>query len=207
MHSVRIKGVSDYHSLEQELGRKMHKAIAMIQFKLEGQLLRERREFHMEDRCLLHRIDPEKGSIVMPGRKGICAQDNLFPTIDWEHPYELTAGELEVMERLEAAFRNCEKLQNHMRLLLDVGGLYKIYNGNLLFHGCIPLNEDGKHERSRGLRGNVTVAGSLRYSGKLCAQGVLFRGCRGTEKGKGYPVVYLGGTKFPSVRQGQNDNL
>ena len=61
-----IKGVSDYHSLEQELGRKMHKAIAMIQFKLEGQLLRERREFHMEDRCLLHRIDPEKGSIVMP---------------------------------------------------------------------------------------------------------------------------------------------
>ena len=87
-----IKGVSDYHSLEQELGRKMHKAIAMIQFKLEGQLLRERREFHMEDRCLLHRIDPEKGSIVMPDGKEYALRDNLFPTIDWEHPYELTAG-------------------------------------------------------------------------------------------------------------------
>ena len=55
----------------------------------------------------------------------------------------LIPGELDVMERLETAFRNCEKLQNHMRLLLDKGGLYKIYNGNLLFHGCIPLNEDG----------------------------------------------------------------
>ena len=69
--------------------------------------------------------------------------DTEFPTIDWKHPYELTPGELDVMERLETAFRNCEKLQNHMRLLLDKGGLYKIYNGNLLFHGCIPLNEDG----------------------------------------------------------------
>lgn len=62
-----------------------------------------------------------------------------FQRIDWKHPYELTPGELDVMERLETAFRNCEKLQNHMRLLLDKGGLYKIYNGNLLFHGCIPL--------------------------------------------------------------------
>lgn len=83
----------------------------------------------------------------MPDGKEYPLRDNLFPTVDWEHPYELTAGELEVMERLEAAFRNCEKLQNHMRLLLDVGGLYKIYNGNLLFHGCIPLNEDGSMKK------------------------------------------------------------
>lgn len=138
-----VKGTSDYNTLEKELGRKMHKAIAIIQFKLEGQLLRRRKEFHMEDRCLLHRIDPEKGTVTLADGKEYPMTDMNFPTIDWENPYELTDGENDVMERLEAAFRNCEKLQNHMRLLLDKGGLYKIYNGNLLFHGCIPLNEDG----------------------------------------------------------------
>ena len=70
-------------------------------------------------------------------------RDNNFPTVDWKHPYELTAGEKEVMDKLSSAFRNCEKLQNHIRLLLDKGGLYTVYNGNLLFHGSIPLNEDG----------------------------------------------------------------
>ena len=67
----------------------------------------------------------------------------MYKRQDWKRPYELTDGEREVMERLASAFRNCEKLQKHMRLLLDKGGLYKVYNGNLLFHGSIPLNEDG----------------------------------------------------------------
>ena len=137
------KGASYYNVTEEELGRKMHKAIAIIQFKLEGQLLRRHREFQMEDRCLLHRIDPQKGTISMPDGKEYELLDTSFPTIDWKHPYELTEGEKDVMERLSSAFRNCEKLQNHMRLLLDKGGLYKTYNGNLLFHGSIPLNEDG----------------------------------------------------------------
>lgn len=137
-----MKG-SNYSAMEEELGRKMHKAISVIQFKLEGQLLRRHREFQMEDRCLLHRINPEKGTITMPDGKEYELADTCFPTVDWKHPYELTAGEKDVMERLESAFRNCGKLQNHIRLLLDKGGLYKVYNGNLLFHGCIPLNEDG----------------------------------------------------------------
>lgn len=137
------KGAVYYNAMEEELGRKMHKAIAIIQFKLEGQLLRRHREFQMEDRCLLHRISPEKGTITMPDGKEYELLDKSFPTVDWKHPYELTDGEKEVMERLSSAFRNCEKLQNHMRLLLDKGGLYKTYNGNLLFHGSIPLNEDG----------------------------------------------------------------
>lgn len=141
--NFEIKGNADYNVLEKELSRKMHKAISMIQFKLEGQLLMKRKEFQMEDRCLLHRIDPDKGTITMPDGREYPLKDTNFPTIDWEHPYELTEGEQGVMERLEAAFRNCEKLQNHMRFLLDRGGLYKIYNNNLLFHGCIPLNEDG----------------------------------------------------------------
>ena len=142
-NAFEMNGTSNYNALEKELGQKMHKAISIIQFKLEGQLIRRHREFHMEDRCLLHRIDPVKGTVTLPDGKEYPMLDTEFPTIDWKHPYELTSGERDVIERMETAFRNCEKLQKHMRLLLDKGGLYKIYNGNLLFHGCIPLNEDG----------------------------------------------------------------
>lgn len=138
-----MKGTSNYNAAEKDLGQKMHKAIAIIQFKLEGQLIRRHKEFHMENRCLLHRIDPEKCTITLPDGKEYPLLDTNFPTIDWKKPYELSAGEKDVMERLESAFRNCEKLQKHMSLLLDKGGLYKTFNGNLLFHGCIPLNEDG----------------------------------------------------------------
>ena len=139
-----MKGdANNYSILEEELGRKMHKAIAIIQFKLEGQLIRRHKEFHMEKRCLLHRIDPKKGTITLPDGKEYPLTDTYFPTIDWKKPYELTTEEKDVMDRLDSAFRNCEKLQNHVRLLLDKGGLYKTYNGNLLFHGSIPLNEDG----------------------------------------------------------------
>ena len=138
-----MKGASNYNVLEEELGKKMHKAIAVIQFKLEGKLVRRHKEFQMEDRALLHRINPEKGTITLPDGKEYPLRDNNFPTIDWKHPYELTAGEKEVMDKLSSAFSNCETLQNHIRLLLDKGGLYTVYNGNLLFHGSIPLNEDG----------------------------------------------------------------
>lgn len=69
--------------------------------------------------------------------------DTYFPTIDPDHPYELTNEEQDIMDRLERAFLGCEKLQEHMRLLLSKGGLYKVHNGNLLYHGCVPLNEDG----------------------------------------------------------------
>ena len=142
--AFEMKGdANNYSILEEELGRKMHKAIAIIQFKLEGQLIRRHKEFHMEKRCLLHRIDPKKGMITLPDGKEYPLTDTYFPTIDWKKPYELTTEEKDVMERLDSAFRNCEKLQNHVRLLLDKGGLYKTYNGNLLFHGSIPLNEDG----------------------------------------------------------------
>ena len=134
---------SNYNALEKELSRKMHKAISIIQFKLEGVLAKEHPDFHMENRCVLEGIDPEKGTVQLPDGSVHNLLDTHFPTIDWEHPYELTDGEKEVVERLSSACRNCEKLQNHMQLLLDKGGLYKTYNGNLLFHGSIPLNEDG----------------------------------------------------------------
>lgn len=141
--AFELKGKAEYSHLEEELTRKMHKAIAIIQFKLEGQLVQKYPGYQMEDRALLHRIHPETGTITMPDGKEYELLDKIFPTIDWNAPYELTQGEKDMMERLSSAFRNCEKLQNHMRLMLDKGGLYKVFNGNLLFHGSIPLNEDG----------------------------------------------------------------
>lgn len=154
-----IKGnSSNYNALEKELSRKMHKAISIIQFKLEEQLVKKHRDFLMDDRMLLERIDPEKGTITMPDGNTYPLLDTSFPTVDWNAPCELTDGEKDVMERLSLAFRNCEKLQNHVRLLLDKGGLYKVYNGNLLFHGSIPLNEDGSFKE-------VTIYGET-YKGK-----------------------------------------
>ena len=142
-----LKGGFNYNALEKELGRKMHKAISIIQFKLEGQLLYKHPEYDMENRCLLHRIDPVKGTITLPDGGEYPLRDTNFPTIDWKDPYQLTEAEKDVMERLSSGFRNCEKLQNHVRLLLDKGGLYTVYNGNLLFHGSIPLNEDGTFKK------------------------------------------------------------
>lgn len=141
--AFEMKGTAEYSYLEEELTKKMHKAIAIIQFKLEGQLVQKHKSYRMEDRALLHRINPEKGTITMPDGNEYELLDKVFPTIDWNAPYELTQGEKDMMERLSQAFRNCEKLQKHMRLMLDKGGLYKVFNGNLMFHGSIPLNEDG----------------------------------------------------------------
>ena len=138
----KIKGHNTLNPVEQDLNMKMHKAISIIQFKLEGQLLMRRREFGMADRALLDDIDYTEGTITL-NRKTYKLMDNHFPTIDPDNPYELSKEEKEVVERLIFAFVNCEKLQRHMQLLLKKGSMYKIYNRNLLYHGCIPLNEDG----------------------------------------------------------------
>jgi fructose-1,6-bisphosphatase III len=127
---------------ETIMNMKMQKAIAVIKFKLEGQLIEKYPEFGMENRRLLHRIDPQKGTVTIDGKE-YQMKDVHFPTVDWAHPYELTEQEQEVMERLQSSFRHCEKLQRHMKLLLKKGNLYKVFNGNLLYHGCVPMNADG----------------------------------------------------------------
>ena len=138
----KLKGYSSYNSVEIENDIKMHKAISIIQFKLEGQLIERNPGFHMEDRRLLHRVNYETGTIQI-GENEYELLDKNFPTIDPQDPYHLTTEEADIMERLEKAFVHCEKLQDHMKLLLSKGSLYKVYNGNLLYHGCVPLNEDG----------------------------------------------------------------
>ena len=152
----------DYREDEYDVGdvlldKKMHKAIAIMQFKLEGQMILKHPEFKMQDRLLLDKIDPEKGVVIMDGQE-YELRDNHYPTVDWEHPYELSSDERDVMDRLKTAFINCEKLQKHIRFLLTKGSMYNVYNGNLLYHGCVPLNEDGTFTE-------VEIYGK-KYSGK-----------------------------------------
>ena len=137
-----IKYNTDYDTKDLSLDMKMHKAISIIQFKLEGQLIMRRPEFAMEDRMLLHRIDYENKALVVDG-VSYAMKDVDFPTVNRERPYELTKEEEQLMERLRQAFVKCEKLQKHVRFLFSKGGLYKVYNSNLLYHGCVPMAEEG----------------------------------------------------------------
>lgn len=152
-----IRFNTDYNTKDLSLDTRMHKAITIIQFKLEGQLIMRHPEFHMEERRLLHRIDFDKRT-VMVGDREYPMLDTDLPTIDPEHPYELTEEEGKVMVRLQQAFLKCEKLQRHVRFLFSKGGMYKIYNGNLLYHGCVPMCEDGTFA-------GVEIYGKV-YSGK-----------------------------------------
>ncbi|MBC2066738.1 fructose-1,6-bisphosphatase [Listeria booriae] len=121
---------------------RMHKAIAVIQFKLEGEIIARHPEFEMEHRLLLDMIDYKAGTVTMKG-KTYPLKDAHFPTIDPANPYELTTDEKELIDKLTASFKNCEKLQRHVSFLYSKGSMVLTYNNNLLYHGCIPLNEDG----------------------------------------------------------------
>ena len=138
----QLKGSDSYSASEREMNQKMHKAISIIQFKAEGQIIKRHPEFGLEKRNLLHHIDFERGVLEMDGREYKMLDMN-FPTVDPKDPYAFTPEEADIMERLERAFMNCEKLQQHMKFLLAKGSLYKVYNNNLLYHGCVPLNKDG----------------------------------------------------------------
>jgi len=142
---------------EIELNMKMHKAIAIIQFKLEGQLIAKRPEFNMDSRRLLDKINYETGIITIDGKEYPLLDKN-FPTIDPKDPYKLSESEEALMQRLKKAFKNCEKLQKHVRFLFSKGGLFLVHNSNLLYHGCVPLNEDGTFREVK--------IGKYTYSGK-----------------------------------------
>lgn len=139
----RLKGEPEYREGEMLLDVKMHKAISIIQFKVEGQIIRKNPGFKLNSRNLLHHINFETGMIEIDGKEYQMLDMN-FPTIDPKKPYTLTREEEDIMERLQKAFIHCEKLQRHMRFLLNKGGLYKVYNNNLLYHGCVPLTENGE---------------------------------------------------------------
>lgn len=121
---------------------KMHKAISIIRFKLEGQIIMKHPEFQMDSHLLLDKIDYEKGTITIDGNT-YKLKDTNFPTIDPADPYKLTEAEQDLMESLRSSFLHSEKLQKHIKFIYAKGSIYLCINNNLLYHGCIPMNEDG----------------------------------------------------------------
>ena len=119
----------------------MHKAIAVIQFKVEAQLFEKHPHWQMTDRAMLRHIDYTRGVITLDGKE-YQLTSNEFPTIDPNNPLELTPEEKMLAKRLRHSFKVSEKLQRHVRLLLQHGCMYAIYNNNLLFHASVPLNDD-----------------------------------------------------------------
>ena len=125
-----------------QLMAKMHKAISIIQFKLEGQTVRRHPEWHMDHRALLDKIDFDKGTITLDG-KTYPLQDTHLPTVNPADPYALSQEEQDLMTQLRRSFRKSEKMQKHLRMLYEHGSLYLVRNGFLLYHAAIPLNTDG----------------------------------------------------------------
>ncbi len=142
----------------QRLTAQMHKAITVIQFKKEAQIFHRRPEWQMEDRCMLEYIDYQRGICTIDGKEYEMRSCH-FPTVDPEHPNELTPEEFQLMERLHHSFRVSEKLQKHIKMLLSHGCMYTICNQNLLYHASCPLNADGSLKE-------VNLYKEERYSGK-----------------------------------------
>jgi len=144
----RLSNPGSYRDEEIQLVSQMHKAIAVIQFKLEAQVIREHPEFGMDDRLLLEHIDFGNGTVKV-GRRKYKLNDTFFPTIDPNDPYRLTRQEQEVMERLRKSFLKSPKLQQHLRFLINKGSMYLVFNSNLIYHGCIPMTPEGGFQKIR----------------------------------------------------------
>ncbi len=201
-----LKGNPDLPPQELEMNVKIQKAMAIIQFKVEAQLIDENPGFGLEGRKLLDKIDYERGTVMLDG-VAYELTDTVFPTVDPADPYRLTPEEEEVMQRLEQAFTGCEKLQRHMRFFLDAGSLYKLCNGNLLFHACVPLNADGSLMETE-------VFGET-YKGRALYD-VMERYVRAAfddanpelaKRGRDLSVVYVAGRGIAPVRQEQDGHV
>ncbi len=135
-----------YDVVDPGLVAKMHKAIAVIQFKIEGQIIRRHPEYEMDNRRLLEKVDFDSGTVMVEG-KTYQMLDTSFPTIDPKDPLKLTAEEEELLHTLELSFKHSQLLHRHVKFLYSHGGMYKSCNQNLLYHGCIPMKKDGSFEK------------------------------------------------------------
>lgn len=146
-----------YDAVDPGLAAKMHKAIAVIQFKVEGAIIKRHPEYGMANRILLEAVDFEKGTVTVEGKE-YPMLDRNFPTVDPANPLELTDGEKELLKTLKASFKHSGRLHKHVKFLYSHGAIYKCYNSNLLYHGCIPMRADGNFDS--------VMAGNAIYSGR-----------------------------------------
>lgn len=138
----KVYDQNKYDKNDKAIVAKIHKAITIIQFKLEGQLIKKHPEYHLENRLLLDKMNLKKGYVILDGKKYIL-KDTNFPTMYPENPYQLTKEEESLIERLCESFKHSQKLKDHMEFIYQKGELYTIFNKNLLFHACIPMEENG----------------------------------------------------------------
>ncbi len=155
--SPHILDENIYDAVDPGLAAKMHKAIAVIQFKVEGQIIKRHPEYKMDNRCLLEKIDFENGTVCVDG-VAYPMLDMRFPTINPADPLALSPEEEELLHTLALFFRHSALLHKHVKFLYTHGSMYKCYNNNLLYHGCIPMREDGSFEE-------MTFGGQT-YSGR-----------------------------------------
>jgi fructose-1,6-bisphosphatase-3 len=139
---LKTSDSSEFTEQELRLMAQMHKAITIIQLKLEAQIIMRRPQYQMDERLLLDKVDYAQGTIRLNDTV-YPLLDTYFPTIDPKRPYELTKQEKSVVERLKFSFANSKRLQQHVRFLYSKGSMYLVCNGNLLYHGCIAMNESG----------------------------------------------------------------
>ncbi len=132
-----------YGGADDTLVAQMHKAISIIQFKLEGQAIKRNPDFLMNERLILGQINKKDGTVTIEGKK-YELRDADFPTLIDSDPYALTDEESAVMEYLRVAFMRSERLNRQVKFIYETGGMYKVYNNNLLYHGCIPIDDDGE---------------------------------------------------------------
>ena len=141
----------------------MHKAITILQFKEEAAIIKRHAKWKMSDRLMLNYIDYDKGTITLNGKE-YPLKSNSFPTIDPQHPNRLTPEEKQLMDKINHSFQVSEKLHKHIRLLLQHGCMYAVFNNNLLFHASIPLDEDGKLKEVEIIPGTTCSGKDLLYN-------------------------------------------
>lgn len=141
----------------------MHKAITILQFKEEAVIIKRHAKWKMSDRLMLNYIDYDKGTITLNGKE-YPLKSNSFPTIDPKHPNRLTPEEKQLMDKINHSFQVSEKLHKHIRLLLQHGCMYAVFNNNLLFHASIPLDEDGKLKEVEIIPGTTCSGKDLLYN-------------------------------------------
>ncbi|WP_279119092.1 fructose-1,6-bisphosphatase [Fusobacterium varium] len=156
------------------LKAQIHKAITVIQMKIEGNVIERNPEFEMEHRNLFRKTDFKKGTVIIDGVE-YELRDKNFPTVDVDNPLKLTPEESEIMENLRLAFLRSEKLQRHIRFLFAKGSIYLRCNSNLLYHACIPLTEDGKLKEVNVRGQKVKGREYLDLAEKICREAYFNR--------------------------------
>ncbi len=121
-------------------------AVTVILFKLEGRLIKTHPEYEMSDRLLLGQMDDTKNKVMIEG-EWVTMNTNVFPTVDLADPYELTEEETEILRKLHRNFVSSQRLQKHIRFLYEKGSMYNVYNGNLIYHGCVPVDKNGAFDK------------------------------------------------------------